>query len=386
MSVAQPLQPTNTPPTSGETPPTTIVRHEQPRAIARGPLAGLDKRGLIYGGIAALLNLAAIYIGSEKLRHFDPALVAYTVACVLSTFGVVYRYTVWLEKPPTAMYWKRGWQIFFRPKQFPGNVWHLVEQFFQNFVLQTFIERRSHLRWMAHFLISWGCLAACAITFPLVFGWIHFDPDPADPTRYVIYALWFRVGSFPALSVFGWILFHALDFCAIAIIIGMALAFRRRLYDPGAMTVQQFAMDFLPLILLFAVCVTGLMLTVSALWMHGHSYSFLAVLHAFSVIVTLLYLPFGKFFHIFQRPANIGVQFYKREGRSHPLHHCASCGEEYATEMQVGDLKEVLDDLGYNYRYENGTHYQDICPRCRRRMLAVNQLEALEENGESAFI
>jgi len=30
------------------------------------------------------------------------------------------------------------------------------------------------LRWWMHQCLFWGCLLAAAITFPLVFGWIHF--------------------------------------------------------------------------------------------------------------------------------------------------------------------------------------------------------------------
>ena len=44
---------------------------------------------------------------------------------------------------------------------------------------------------------------------------------------------------------------------------------------------------------------TGLMLTASYTWMKGgDAYVFLAVLHAITVIFTLLWLPFGKLFHI----------------------------------------------------------------------------------------
>ena len=77
---------------------------------------------------------------------------------------------------------------------------------------------------------------------------------------------------------------------------------------------QQFGEDFLPLLLLFAISVTGLMLTASYTWMKGYAYDFLAILHAITVIFTLLWLPFGKFFHIFQRPAQLGVEFYKDVG------------------------------------------------------------------------
>src|SRR5262249_50791159 len=104
-------------------------------------------------------------------------------------------------------------------------------------------------------------------------------------------------------------------------------------------------------------------------------------LHAFSVILTLLYLPFGKFFHIFQRPANLGVQYYKREGRETEAAKCARCGAEFASKLHTEDLKRVLAELGMDYRFEDGTHYQDVCPPCRRRLLAVNQLEAIGGPG-----
>ncbi len=46
--------------------------------------------------------------------------------------------------------------------------------------------------------------------------------------------------------------------------------------------------------------------------------------------------------------------------------------------MHVEDLKTVLDQLDFNYRYEaegghDHVHYQDICPPCRRKLLTVNQ-------------
>ena len=63
---------------------------------------------------------------------------------------------------------------------------------------------------------------------------------------------------------------------------------------------------------------TGLALTVSQEWLRGASYSFLAILHAITVIAALLFLPFGKFFHIFQRPAQLGVKLYQEAGLKDP--------------------------------------------------------------------
>jgi hypothetical protein len=136
----------------------------------------------------------------------------------------------------------------------------------------------------------------------------------------------------------------------------------------------------MPLILLFAISVTGLMLTASYTWMKGYAYDFLAILHAITVIFTLLWLPFGKFFHIFQRPAQIGVSFYKTVGAEGPQAACRRCGEVFASRMHVEDLIIVERELGYRYELpdRHSEHYQWICPRCRRAMLAIAQGRAMQ--------
>lgn len=64
--------------------------------------------GAVSTGILALL----IVVGSRNLDHFDAALVGYTFATLFATFGITYRYAMWLERPPTRLYWRRGWQVF----------------------------------------------------------------------------------------------------------------------------------------------------------------------------------------------------------------------------------------------------------------------------------
>jgi hypothetical protein len=42
--------------------------------------------------------------------------------------------------------------------------------------------------------------------------------------------------------------------------------------------------------------------------------------------------------------------------------------------MQVADLKRVEHELGIDYQLDGPVaHYQEICPACRRRLLAFNQ-------------
>ena len=63
--------------------------------------------------LTVLLGLL-IVIGSRNLSHFDAALIGYTFSVLFATFGLTYRYAMWLQRPPTATYWRQGWRVFFR--------------------------------------------------------------------------------------------------------------------------------------------------------------------------------------------------------------------------------------------------------------------------------
>ncbi len=322
---------------------------------------------------AALAGL--IVAGSRNLAHFDAALVGYTFATLFAAFGITYCYAMWLQRPPTALYWKRGWQVFANPRFLVHNLLEFVRRFSLGFLVNRFIWRRGRQRWLAHWLIMWGCVIATLITFPLVYGWIHFETMPEDLGWYRTYVFGFPTFAFPIHSALGFFIFHGLVWASVLVIGGVMLAMRRRVRDHGAAAVQQFGEDFLPLILLFAVSITGLMLTASYTWMKGHGYEFLALLHAITVIFTLLWLPFGKFFHIFQRPAQLGVSFYKEVGAREEQARCRRCGAPFASRRHVEDLITVERQLGYRYELPgaDGGHYQWVCPRCRRAMLALAQ-------------
>jgi hypothetical protein len=157
------------------------------------------------------------------------------------------------------------------------------------------------------------------------------------------------------------------------------LSLARRLRERGALALQTFDRDFFPLVLLFAVSVTGLALTVSTQWLRGSLYSFLAMVHAITVIATLLYLPFGKFFHILQRPAQIGVKLYQAAGVRGPAAICARCRTPYASQMQIDDLRDVLGELGFDYSVPGAAgHWQALCPACKRKSIASAQMRLRE--------
>ncbi len=336
----------------------------------------LARRRATWAGLAIASALALLLVvGSGNLVRFDAALLSYTFATLFAAFGVTYRWVMWLQRPPTAMYWKRGGQLLGRKGGLFRHGLPLLRQFLADFAGNRFIWRRGWLRGAAHWCIMWGCVSAFAITFPLVFGWVHFETLPGDLSRYRAHVFGLPAGEFAIASLFGFVVFHGLVWSSFLVIVGVGLALRRRLRDEGVAALQQFGEDFLPLLLLFAISVTGLLLTVSYTWMGGYGYDFLAILHAATVIFTLLWLPFGKLFHIFMRPAHLAVGLYKDAGRAGEQAHCQRCGGAFASKMHVEDLIAVEMQLGYRYELEAKpkSHYQWICPACRRALVCLGQ-------------
>ena len=333
----------------------------------------LDRRGIAWGLVGVAVVIAITFLGSEGLVWFDAALIGYLFGIIFMVFGVAYRYVVWVRRPPTAMLHRRGREAFGERSgrslaALPGL---MVSQIFA----QGFIRRRSTARWAAHQLVFWGCLLAAAITFPLTLGLLHFESVGQQGDRYRVHFGPVPTLSFDADSVIGWITYHGLDISAVLVIAGVAIFLRRRLNDPGALAIERSG-DFLALAGLFAVSVTGLFLTVSSLWLEGQYYAALNTIHALTVILGLMYIPFGKFFHIFQRPANLGVAYYKRANAEGPGAVCRRCGTEFAGAQQIADLIEILPQLGFDYDAANGDavdNYQHTCPRCRRASVTLAQ-------------
>ncbi len=72
----------------------------------------LDPRGVIWGLVGVAVVIAITFVGSDRLLWFDAALTGYLFGVVFAVFGVIYRYTVWLRRPPTLMLNRRGWDAF----------------------------------------------------------------------------------------------------------------------------------------------------------------------------------------------------------------------------------------------------------------------------------
>jgi hypothetical protein len=365
---------------------------------------GLRTRSIVSGIVAAALLTLLIAIGSRGFHWFDAALIGYAVATIFATAAVTYKYTFWLARPPTGRYWWRSWQLFLSYANF-RKYSVLIPAAIGDLFAQTFIRRRGLYRWITHQCIFWGVILSCLITFPLTFGWLRFTE--AGTNLYRIWFFGFGLFTLPTNSPFGFVIIHALDFTAAILFIGLVLAFHRRFHDLALVSVQRFGFDIVPLALLMAIVVTGLALTADSAWLGGAYYWYISLTHETVVVLWLISLPFGKFFHLVERPATVGIELYWRTGENTTQQKCARCGEEFAPARFIQDLKRTLYEVGENYTIGDAPSqplgvpedeppvkstaaeeqavsklwWQDICPSCKRIMRAQANLAALGGDG-----
>lgn len=69
--------------------------------------------------------------------------------------------------------------------------------------LQKFIFRRGLSRWLMHQLIMWGCIISALITFPLVFGWVHFELE--GDRGYRAYVFGFPLNVMDGRAAIAWV-------------------------------------------------------------------------------------------------------------------------------------------------------------------------------------
>lgn len=340
------------------------------------PTSQFKAKGVALGGATgvAMLILVAIYLGSGRMERFDSPLAAYASATIFAGFAIGYRYLMWIQRPPTWRYFVASWKLFLKPKRLAVNLFKLVKLLWNNIVAQKFIERRGHSRWIAHMALAWGCLLAFAITVPLSWGWIQFSVA-TNGSDYLVEVFGRPTISFAPGSVLGFLFFNGLNISAVLVLTGVGVAMHRRVFDQGAQAVQSVTDDFIPLFLLFAVAVTGLMITASYRLMGGANFSFLSLLHAFAVILLLLYMPFGKLFHVIQRPAQLGVAYYKEEGARGEQALCARSRQPFQSKIHHDDLVDVMKEVGVDF----GDH-QNLSPLEKRKLIALNQL-ALKDDA-----
>lgn len=126
-------------------------------------------KAFVIATIFTISIVILVFFGSRNLQNFDAALITYLFGTLFAAFGIVYRYSVWLQRPPTWIYFKSGIKYLFTGKVFK-HLWFIGKESIQNIAVQKFIYPRGKYRWVAHFMIATGCLSAFAITIPLTLG------------------------------------------------------------------------------------------------------------------------------------------------------------------------------------------------------------------------
>ena len=335
----------------------------------------LDRSALIKAIIASAIVILLVFLGSGNFRNLDAALIPYLLGIIIAIFGITYRCSVWLQRPPTKMYWKRMWNL---SVTHPGSFARLL---FRNLFFQKFIYSRGTNRWIGHFFLSVGCIIAFCVTIPLTFGWFTFVLKSGSLTTYETHLFGFNVLNFQLGSLWAFLLFHILLFCSILVIIGATVMLKRRMTDVGLIATQTFEDDLLPLLLLIAVATTGLGIAFDYMFLEGKIHQFMSVAHAISVIAFLVWIPYSKFFHIIMRPMQLGVNIYKATGEKEGMAVCPHTKEEFAPKMQIEDLKAVTSESGFDFTLEDGGNHLDYSPEGKRSLLAKAHLKAREDAG-----
>lgn len=298
-----------------------------------------------------------MYIGSRWFTHIDLALYGYMVGTFVFIAGFYYRFLAWAERPPTKLILKKGIKLLFRKSTPQTTAEHLVTY--------RFIWNRGWYRWTQHVLLGWGCILSCFVTFPLVFGWMYFTMD--DNGYYTVVGFGIDIMKVKANGIIAFLFYNALNITAFMVIGGVCMALYRRLKDMQARAEQTFAYDFLPLYLLLFISVTGLWLTFSNVFLHGFAHPLMSVIHQWSVILTLIYLPFGKLAHIPFRPMSVLARNYREHYGEQQMKACKVCGTEFVSAEQSNDVIAVLKQNEIEFNMKEGFHLAELCLPCRRK-------------------
>ena len=316
-----------------------------------------DTRALRDAGLAAGVLLVAVWTGSGGGAHLDHALLGYLAATIVAVVGTVWRASRFWRRPASAVYARALGEALRSPRRLR----HVLAAGAGDLGAQRFIAARSRMRWLAHLLMSVGTLVSCAITLPLVFGWMRFAAEGQTVYRPLVFSL--PLGRFVLGGPVAWLVFHALALAGVAVVAGatwflVARLRQRRL--PGTATGFHVG----PLLLLLAVALTGLGLPVSR--QAPDVFRMVAMLHEASVIVLLVAIPFSKLGHILIRPLQLGARLVRAADVRWAA--CAGCGTRLAPVAQLAAVERLLAARGVRF-----ADHQRRCPTCRRRQVAAVQ-------------
>ncbi|PYZ93539.1 MFS transporter [Salipaludibacillus keqinensis] len=326
----------------------------------------------MYSFIVVMVLFFLMWLGTGQFSHMDWMLFGYMVSSFIFFIGITVRLTSWMMRPATHEVIKRSFENMRSRKSQKRNWKAITKTLIDNIILQKFIFKRGIYRGIQHWLIAWGCIGSLAITFGLTFGWMHFKLIDATTYQMVVFNV-----PLMNMAADGWVaqmFFEGLNITASMLFIGLAMAIWRRIHNHDLKVTQRAEFDLFPLYILLAVTLTGLFLTVSYKLLGGWMHPQLALIHQITVVIFLVYFPFGKLFHLPMRPMAMAVPMNYQEVLQVDTRNCAGCNELYSNDEQIADVKTILDAQAFDLKNNEGDWLADYCPACRRKLRVMNQL------------
>lgn len=346
------------------------VEHEMRKTLERSFYSKNSK----YSFFIILFLLFTTWIGTDRFLHFDMALMGYFISSLIFAVGLTIRMSAWLIRPATHQVIKRSLKNLRENTRKKRNLVSIFKTAFENIFLQKFIFKRGIYRGVQHFLISWGCIGSFAITFGLTFGWMHFEL--VDSNTYTIVVMGVDTITMAAHGIFAEMVYNGLNITASMVLIGLIMAIVRRIMNQDVKVTQRAEFDLLPLYLLLAVTITGLLLTVSYVFLGGWMHHYLTLIHQVSVVILLIYFPFGKLFHLPIRPLATAVPLNYQQELQVDTRPCKRCGTLYSSDDQISDVKDILAAQSFDLQLEDKSYLSDYCLPCRRRIRVMKQLNS----------
>src|SRR4030095_4204108 len=109
-----------------------------------------NRKPVLLALAASFLLTILIVVGSRNLEHYDAALFGYTIASVGGFGAILFRYPLWLQRPATRIYWRRGWKLYLQREKFVQNTANAAKTVATNLVGQRFIFKRG----VSHYVMS----------------------------------------------------------------------------------------------------------------------------------------------------------------------------------------------------------------------------------------
>ncbi|MCT8140425.1 MFS transporter [Anaerobacillus sp. CMMVII] len=326
----------------------------------------------MYAFFVVTFLFLTMWIGTGQFAKVDLMLMGYMVASFIFAIGITVRMAAWLIRPATNQMVKRSIKNFFTKKRSKRNITAILKTLVDNIILQKFIFKRGLYRGIQHWLIAWGCIGSFAITFGLTFGWMHFRL--IDATTYQMMVFNIPTIKMQANGLFAEMIYNGLNITALMVLVGVIMALVRRIHNHDLKVTERAEFDLLPLYILLAVTVSGLLLTVSYKFMGGFFHPQLALGHQITVVLFLIYFPFGKLFHLPIRPLATAVPMNYQEEMMVDTRSCKKCGTKYSNDDQIEDVKAILHAQQFDLKLEDGTYLADYCTNCRRKIRVMSQL------------